>query len=77
MSWILTSSPILGHLLKGLKLLREANYKMYKLSRYMMYECFISNGLLNINISQKSRIALFKDVLDFYLQPYQGIGIMM
>ena len=42
-----------------------------------MYECFIINGLVNINISQKSRIALFKDVLDFDLQPHQGNGVMM
>ena len=43
---------------------------MYKLSKYM-YACFLINGLLNIYISQKSRIALFKDVLDIYLQPHQ------
>ena len=37
-----------------------------------MYECFLINGLLNTYISLKTRIALFKDVLDFDLQPHQG-----
>ena len=39
---------------------------MYNLSNYM-YKCFLIDGLLDIYISQKGRIALFKDVLDFDL----------
>ena len=42
-----------------------------QMAKYI-YECFLINGLLNIYISQKSRIALLKDVLDFDLKSHQG-----
>ena len=45
----------------------KANYKWYQLYKY---EYLPINGLLDIYISQKKRIALFKGLLDFDLQPH-------
>ena len=46
----------------------QAKYKWYQLYKY---EYLPINGLLDIYISQKNRIALFKGLLDFDLQPHQ------
>ena len=42
-----------------------------------LHECFLTNGRLDICVSQKRNKSAFKDVLDFYLQPHQGAGTLI
>ena len=42
-----------------------------------MHECFLTNGRLDICVSQKGNKSAYKDVLDFYLQSHQGTGTLI
>ena len=42
-----------------------------------LHECFLTNGRLDICVSQKRNKSAFKDVLDFYLQSHQGPGTLL
>ena len=42
-----------------------------------MHEYFLTNGRLDICVSQKRNKSALKDVLDFYLQSHQGAGTLI